>query len=122
VLACAAANDTNLLELQRLPQRFGGDEGPLGRYYMGHLTGKIATVVLRDPTDVARFDYELDQNNYWIRRRFSISPATQIEQQLLNTVSGWKSAVSRSESRQRRCLLPVPRYEAACCRTEYSSK
>jgi hypothetical protein len=53
---------------------------------MGHLTGKIATVVLRDPTDVARFDYELDQNNYWVRRRFSISPSTQIEQQLLNTV------------------------------------
>ena len=88
VLACGGLQTTRiLLELQRnWPQRFGGDEGPLGRYYMGHLTGKIATVVLRDPTDVARFDYELDQNNYWVRRRFSISPATQIEQQLLNTV------------------------------------
>jgi hypothetical protein len=88
VLACGGLQTTRiLLELQRnWPQRFGGDEGPLGRYYMGHLTGKIATVVLRDPTDVARFDYELDQNNYWVRRRFSISPSTQIEQQLLNTV------------------------------------
>jgi len=88
VLACGGLQTTRiLLELQRnWPQRFGGDEGPLGRYYMGHLTGKIATVVLRDPTDVAHFDYELDQNNYWVRRRFSISPSTQIEQQLLNTV------------------------------------
>jgi len=88
VLACGGLQTTRiLLDLQRnWPQRFGGDEGPLGRYYMGHLTGKIATVVLRDPTDVARFDYELDQNNYWVRRRFSISPSTQIEQQLLNTV------------------------------------
>jgi choline dehydrogenase-like flavoprotein len=88
VLACGGLQTTRiLLELQRnSPQRFGGDEGPLGRYYMGHLTGKIATVALHNPADVAHFDYALDQDHHWIRRRFSISQSAQIEQQLLNTV------------------------------------
>jgi hypothetical protein len=87
VLACGGLQTTRImLELQRRwPQRFGGDAGPLGRFYMGHLTGKIATLVLRNPSDIERFDYTLDENGYWFRRRFRISSSTQIEQQLLNT-------------------------------------
>jgi len=31
---------------QKWPQHFGGTDGPLGRYYMGHISGKIASIVL----------------------------------------------------------------------------
>ena len=88
VLACGGLHSTRiLLELQRnWPQRFGGDEGPLGRYYMGHLTGKIASIVLHNPADVEDFDYARDENGYWFRRRFSLSRSALIEQQLFNTV------------------------------------
>jgi len=87
VLACGGLQTTRiLLELQRnCPHRFGGEEGPLGRHYMGHLTGRIATIVLRNPADVADFDYALDKDNHWFRRRFCFPRSTQIEKQLLNT-------------------------------------
>jgi choline dehydrogenase-like flavoprotein len=44
VLACGGLQATGiLLDLQRTrPQYFGSDSGPLGRFYMGHLTGRIA--------------------------------------------------------------------------------
>ncbi|WJR81770.1 FAD-dependent oxidoreductase [Bradyrhizobium sp. NP1] len=88
VLACGGLQTTRLLlELQRQwPQRFGGNAGPLGRFYMGHLTGKIATLVLNDPADVRYFDYARDERGYWCRRRFTLPAATQIQHQLLNTV------------------------------------
>jgi hypothetical protein len=88
VLACGGLQTTRiLLDLQRLsPHRFGDDGGPLGRFYMGHLTGKIASLVLNDQSNVEDFDFVRDVNGYWCRRRFSFSAKTQIEQQLLNTV------------------------------------
>jgi choline dehydrogenase-like flavoprotein len=87
VLACGGLQTTRImLDLQqRWPQRFGGEAGPLGRFYMGHLTGKIATLVLHNPADIERFDYTLDERGYWFRRRFVIPSSTQIERQLLNT-------------------------------------
>jgi hypothetical protein len=88
VLACGGLRTTRiLLSLQkRWPLYFGGDAGPLGRFYMGHLTGRIATIVLHNPTDVGLFEYTRDPGGYWCRRRFSFSRSTLLEQQILNTV------------------------------------
>lgn len=88
VLACGGLQSTRiLLDLQRSwPRHFGGDEGPLGRYYMGHLTGKIASIVLHDPADVKNFDYTRDGEGHWFRRRFSLPRSTLIEREILNTV------------------------------------
>lgn len=46
VLSCGGRGNTRLLmNLQaRFPALFGGDEGVLGKFYMGHLTGEIASV------------------------------------------------------------------------------
>jgi hypothetical protein len=88
VLACGGLQNTRiLLDLQRdRPRFFGGEEGPLGRFYMGHLTGRIASIVLQDPRDVESFDYQPDREGYWYRRRFSLPAATQLRHELLNTV------------------------------------
>lgn len=87
VLACGGLQSTRLLlALQRTyPQAFGGDNGPLGRYYMGHLTGRIARIVLSDPRHVADFEYSKDADGHWFRRRLTLSPATQLENGILNT-------------------------------------
>jgi len=54
---------------------FGGVNGPLGRYYMGHLSGKIANVVFNDPASVSAFDYELDSDGVYTRRRLTLTSA-----------------------------------------------
>jgi GMC oxidoreductase/FAD binding domain len=86
VLACGGLQNTRiLLDLQRTrPTSFNGDEGPLGRFYMGHLTGKIASVVLHDPQTIDQFDYSRDERGYWYRRRFSFDAETQRKDEVLN--------------------------------------
>jgi choline dehydrogenase-like flavoprotein len=87
VLACGGLQATGiLLDMQRnWPRHFGGDAGPLGRFYMGHLAGSIANIVLHDPADIQYFDYQRNAMGYWTRRRFTFSPETQTKQGLLNT-------------------------------------
>ncbi|WP_131683612.1 GMC oxidoreductase [Pseudarthrobacter sp. YALA5] len=74
-----------LLDAQRtLPGAFGGVDGPLGRYYMGHATGSIANVVLTDPADAADMSFQLDEHNSYVRRRFSFPAESLREHELLN--------------------------------------
>ncbi|MEO0829763.1 MAG: GMC oxidoreductase [Pseudomonadota bacterium] len=58
-LCCGGLESTRLLlSLQRqLPHVAGGDGGALGRSYMGHLTGAVATLELERPGDWAAFAY-----------------------------------------------------------------
>lgn len=64
---------------------FGGIDGPLGRYYMGHLSGKIATLQLRIPASVTNLDFHLD-GGAWYRRRLMLTDEAQLENKLLNAV------------------------------------
>lgn len=64
---------------------FGGIDGPLGRYYMGHLSGKIATLQLRIPASVTDLDFHLD-GGAWYRRRLMLTDEAQLENKLLNAV------------------------------------
>jgi choline dehydrogenase-like flavoprotein len=88
VLAMGGVEVTRLLlaTQQRWPEHFGGIGGPLGRYYMGHLSGKIADIVFDEPGAVADLDFKLDRTGSWIRRRFALDDATQLRHELLNTV------------------------------------
>lgn len=90
VLAGGGLQSTRLLlDLQRdRPLYFHGEAGPLGRFYMGHLAGKIASVVLHDPQAVDHFDYRQDTDGYWYRRRFCLDAATQHQNEILN-VAFW---------------------------------
>jgi choline dehydrogenase-like flavoprotein len=87
VLAIGGVETTRLLlnVQERHPNLFGGIDGPLGRYYMGHISGKITSVVFHTPSDFADLDYKLDTNQSWFRRRFMLTQAAQIEHQVLNT-------------------------------------
>ncbi|WP_405372105.1 MULTISPECIES: GMC family oxidoreductase [unclassified Microbacterium] len=64
---------------------FGGQDGPLGRYYMGHATGSIADIVLTDPASAADLDFVRDAVDTYVRRRFTLDEAAQRRHRLLNT-------------------------------------
>lgn len=57
VLTCGGLGGLKLLLLaqRETPHLFSGTVGPLGRGYMGHLTGAIADIELANPGDVAAF-------------------------------------------------------------------
>ena len=63
---------------------FGGVDGPLGRYYMGHATGSIADIVLRSAR-AADLDFVRDEDDTYIRRRFTLSPRRSGATASLNT-------------------------------------
>ncbi|MCP3368319.1 GMC oxidoreductase [Bradyrhizobium cajani] len=89
VLACGGLETTRLLlwAQQKRPGLFGGGSGPLGRFYMGHASGKIADIVLADPTSVSAYDFFMDDGAY-ARRRFTLAPEAQLRERLFN-VAFW---------------------------------
>jgi choline dehydrogenase-like flavoprotein len=85
VLASGGLETTRLLlqAQQRRPELFGGPDGPLGRGYMGHISGKIAEIVLADPASADVHDFFLDQGVF-ARRRLTLTTDAQTREQLLN--------------------------------------
>lgn len=80
------ANRLLLFAQQKYPFHFGGVDGPLGRYYMGHLSGKIASLQLRVPESVSDLDFNRDGSGAYYRRRFMLTSEAQIENKVLNAV------------------------------------
>jgi choline dehydrogenase-like flavoprotein len=89
VLACGGVETTRLLlqAQRRQPTAFGGAQGPLGRYYMGHVSGKIADIVLNDPSTSTDHDFFLEGASY-ARRRLTFSAEAQRDLRLRN-ISFW---------------------------------
>jgi hypothetical protein len=87
VLAMGGVETTRLLlhAQQRWPSHFGGVDGPLGRYYMGHISGKIASIQFDEPTVIDDLDFKLDANGAYYRRRFMLTAQTQQQLGVLNT-------------------------------------
>jgi choline dehydrogenase-like flavoprotein len=87
VIAAGGLESTRLLlAAQRdVPSRFGGVDGPLGRYYMGHVIGDIAEIVFSNPALEEAFDFFVDTNGSYLRRRFVPSQETQLHEQILNS-------------------------------------
>jgi GMC oxidoreductase/FAD binding domain len=80
VVACGGVETTRLLlNVQtRFPRLFGGAEGTLGRYYMGHLSGRIANIQFSNPALAKLFDYRGDIDSVK-RRLLTLSGAIQIK-------------------------------------------
>ena len=90
VLAAGGNASTRLLllEQERDPARFGGADGPLGRFYMGHLSGQIADVVFENRALHDALDYHVDAHGSYVRRRLVPADATQEAERLAN-VAFW---------------------------------
>lgn len=86
VLAAGGVETTRLLLASRRPRPglFGGEAGPLGRYYMGHVIGEIADIVFAGPDTARAFDYHVDTHGSYARRRIVATAQTQIRHRLLN--------------------------------------
>ena len=86
VIATGGLESTRLLlsEQRCAPLRFGGADGALGRYYMGHVIGEIADVVLASDTISREFDFTIDAHGSYVRRRITPSPMLLRDSNLLN--------------------------------------
>jgi choline dehydrogenase-like flavoprotein len=86
VLACGGLRSTALLlQLRRdRPACFSAD-APLGRYYMGHLAGEIATVVFPDPMRAAEYLYRSDEQGFIFQKRTKLADSVQRTSRILNT-------------------------------------
>lgn len=62
----------------------GNHSGKLGRYYMGHISGKIAEVRFSTPPRQTIYGFERDSEGVYCRRRFVVSPEIQRQSNLLN--------------------------------------
>ena len=86
VIAAGGLESTRLLLIaQRArPDLFGGPDGPLGRYYMGHIIGEIADIFFRDDRFDDAFDLLRDGAGSYTRRRFTPSIGLQTSAGLPN--------------------------------------
>lgn len=86
VVAAGAQESTRLLlKSPALFRVLGGAPEALGRYYQGHVSGKIASVCFHG--DARRTDYGFirEPDGTYLRRRFQFSAATVHRENLLNT-------------------------------------
>lgn len=85
VLACGGLETTRqlLVAQSARPELFGGAQSVLGQYYMGHLSGKIADIVLSDQGLAKDFDYYIHKGAY-TRRRFTLGSEIQSSEGLGN--------------------------------------
>ncbi|MEO9336909.1 GMC oxidoreductase [Mesorhizobium sp. SB112] len=74
-----------LLAAQQLwPDKFGGPDGALGRFYCGHLTGYLAAIRFAKPDFAKRLWYRKNRDGSHIRRRLALSQEAQLKHSLLN--------------------------------------
>ena len=94
-----------LLVLQsKHPHLFGGKDGPLGRYYMGHVIGEVADITFASDALDAAYDFYLDEHGSYARRRLIPSDAAQREHGLPN-VSFWPVVPPVADARHKSGLL-----------------
>jgi hypothetical protein len=98
VFAAGGRENTRLLlELQRQHTNlFGGLGGPLGRYYMGHLTGEIATISFSSSPQAVRFLLKRAASGSMIRDRFMPTGQVQRQHGLLN-IAMWPDGLRPDE-------------------------
>ena len=115
VLAAGGLETTRLLLVvqRHWPLCFGGSGGALGRYYMGHLSGKIADIALEKPADVTNLDFHLDSAGGYVRRRFTIKPEAQRSSGLLN-IAFWLDNPRFHDARHQSGILSLVFLGLAC--------
>jgi choline dehydrogenase-like flavoprotein len=99
VLACGGLGTLRLLLLLQRdrPDLFGGPDGPLGRGYMGHLTGAIADLRLADPEDADAFACRPLEPGLFLRRQMH-ARASVIREHGIGHIAFWLDNASDHET------------------------
>jgi choline dehydrogenase-like flavoprotein len=90
IVAAGGLESTRLLLCSpgRNGRSIGDHSGHLGRWYMAHLEGVIADIVLNTPPEKTIYGYERDVDGTYVRRRFTFTETYQLEHRLPN-IAGW---------------------------------
>ena len=90
ILACGGLETTRqlLIAQRKHPHLFGGSKGPLGKNYMGHVTGEIADITFENRVLEKGLKFYLDDDGTYIRRRLVPSDEVQLRNNLTN-VAFW---------------------------------
>jgi choline dehydrogenase-like flavoprotein len=88
VLACGGLENARLLLAARRdwPDKFGGPDGALGRFYCGHLTGYLAAIRFNEQSFAGNLWYKRNRDGTHQRRRLALSEDAQRRHALLNGV------------------------------------
>lgn len=99
ILTCGGLGGLKLLLLAQraAPHLFGGPDGPLGRGYMGHLTGAVADLELTNAGDVAAFSTRGVEGGVRARRRLRPREETVAREGILN-VAFWLENASNDNA------------------------
>jgi len=86
VIACGALETTRLLLNSGNEERggLGNRSGALGRFYMGHISGRIARIVFSTDPRKTHYGFLRDRNGIYIRPRFTFSSDVQKREKLTN--------------------------------------
>jgi choline dehydrogenase-like flavoprotein len=108
VLACGGLETTRLLLAAQTahPRMFGGADGPLGRYYMGHLEGRIAEIAFDRPGADRDFDFFVDASGRYVRRRITI-PAEMRQQHGLLNLAAWPDNPALGDPAHKSAILSL---------------
>ena len=90
VIACSGLETTRLLLVSTAPKRpsVGDHSRHLGRWYMAHMEGGVASVTFRTPANITQYAYARDIDGVYVRSRLSFARGDLHEQRLPNIV-GW---------------------------------
>jgi len=90
VVAAGGLESTRLLMNSRSPDggQLGNHSGHLGRWYMGHLEGVVASIEFSTPPEATSFRYERDIDGVYVRRRLTFTPEFLVQERLPN-IAGW---------------------------------
>jgi hypothetical protein len=85
-LAAGTQESTRLLlKNKQLFQKRGGPPAALGKYYQGHISGKIASVCFSGDPTKTDYGFLRTPDGIYLRRRFQLSKQALLEHNLLNT-------------------------------------
>ncbi len=84
----------------------GDHSGQLGHWYMAHLEGVIADLVLTTPVEDTIYWYERDVDGSYVRRRFSFTESYLLEHGLPN-ISGWIANPELADASHRNAHLSL---------------
>jgi choline dehydrogenase-like flavoprotein len=106
IVAAGGLESTRLLMCSpgRGGKSIGDHSGQLGHWYMAHLEGAIADLVLSTPAEGTIYRYERDIDGSYVRRRFAFAESYLVEHGLPN-ISGWIANPELADASHRNAQL-----------------